>query len=131
MSTPRSYDVGYRKPPKKTQFKPGQSGNPKGRPKGTKNLSTDLTEELAEKIPVTERGRKREITKQRAMVKALMAKAVQGDTKAANTLLNMFLKLIPREAEPAAEIVDYTETDLAVLEDFLTNAKKSKGQNNG
>lgn len=114
----KSYDVGYRKPPKKTRFKPGQSGNPKGRPKGTKNLSTDLSEELAEKIPVTERGQKREITKQRAMVKALMAKAVQGDTKAANTFLNMFLKLVPRESGSADEVVDFTEADLAILDRF-------------
>ena len=40
------YDVGYKKPPKRTQFKPGQSGNPRGRPKGTKNLKTDLAEAL-------------------------------------------------------------------------------------
>ena len=26
-------DVGYRKPPKHSQFKKGKSGNPKGRPK--------------------------------------------------------------------------------------------------
>jgi hypothetical protein len=28
-----SYEVGYGKPPKDTQFKKGSSGNPKGRPK--------------------------------------------------------------------------------------------------
>ncbi len=33
--------VGYCKPPKRTRFQPGQSGNPRGRPKGTKNLKTD------------------------------------------------------------------------------------------
>ena len=44
------YEVGYRKPPKHTRFKPGQSGNLRGRPKGTKNLKTDLMEELGEKI---------------------------------------------------------------------------------
>src|ERR1700758_809031 len=27
------YPVGYKKPPKHTQFKPGQSGNPNGRPR--------------------------------------------------------------------------------------------------
>ncbi|MGA2795658.1 MAG: DUF5681 domain-containing protein [Roseiarcus sp.] len=29
----KSYDVGYCKPPKSGQFKPGQSGNPHGKPK--------------------------------------------------------------------------------------------------
>ncbi len=31
--TERSH-VGYARPPARTQFKPGQSGNPRGRPKG-------------------------------------------------------------------------------------------------
>ncbi len=30
-------DAGYRKPPKHTQFKKGQSGNPKGRPRKGKS----------------------------------------------------------------------------------------------
>lgn len=32
-------EVGYKKPPKKHQFKKGQSGNPKGKPKKPKTLS--------------------------------------------------------------------------------------------
>lgn len=30
------FSIGYKKPPKETQFKPGVSGNPKGRPKKVK-----------------------------------------------------------------------------------------------
>jgi hypothetical protein len=33
MSDDTEYEVGYCKPPRKNQFKSGQSGNPKGRPK--------------------------------------------------------------------------------------------------
>ena len=55
------YEVGHGKPPKHTQFKPGESGNPKGRPKGTKNLATDLSEELAEMIVVNEGGRQLDV----------------------------------------------------------------------
>ncbi len=65
------YEIGYGKPPEHTQFKKGQSGNSKGRPKGSKNLTADRTEELAEMIVVTEGGRRRPISKQRAMIKSL------------------------------------------------------------
>ena len=34
------YAVGYGRPPKATQFKPGRSGNPRGRPKGAKSEDT-------------------------------------------------------------------------------------------
>jgi len=32
-----SYDVGFGKPPVRSRFEPGQSGNPRGRPKGSRN----------------------------------------------------------------------------------------------
>ena len=32
------YRIGYCRPPKRTQFKKGQSGNPKGRRKGSRNM---------------------------------------------------------------------------------------------
>jgi hypothetical protein len=35
-------NVGYKKPPTQTQFKPGQSGNPGGLPKGTPKVSIAL-----------------------------------------------------------------------------------------
>ena len=59
--------VGYGRPPKANQFKPGKSGNPKGRPKGSLNLVNDLAAELSELITVREDGRARRISKQRAL----------------------------------------------------------------
>lgn len=82
-----TYKVGYGKPPKAKQFKRGRSGNPKGRPKGSLNLATDLTAELGEHITVREDGRSRKVSKQRALIKSLMAKALQGDIRATAALL--------------------------------------------
>ena len=124
-----AYKVGYGNPPKHGQFQKGQSGNPKGRPGGSKNLKTELEEELLEKIVIKEGGAQKNISKQRAMIKALMAKAVQGDARAANMLLTLLLKLVPRD-EMDAEDRPFTKTDKQVLEDFkaaLLSKPKTKG----
>jgi hypothetical protein len=86
-TTKKPAPVGYGHPPKVHQYKPGHSGNPKGRPKEVKNFSTDVAEELAEKIPVTEHGKAIKITKQRALIKALLSKALKGDPRAASQLI--------------------------------------------
>jgi hypothetical protein len=56
------YEVGKGRPPQRTRWKPGQSGNPKGRPKGVKNLNTILIETLGQKIEVRVKGKTRKIT---------------------------------------------------------------------
>ncbi len=117
MADDRDYEVGYKKPPKATQFKPGQSGNPKGRPRGTKNLTTDLEEELAETIRITEGGHSRVITKQRAMVKTLCAKALKGDSRASKVLFDLALGLQSRSAGNALDEALDAE-DAAILEAF-------------
>jgi hypothetical protein len=52
----KDYEVGYGKPPKHTQFQPGQSGNPAGRPPKSRNLKRLVDEVLDEKIELTENG---------------------------------------------------------------------------
>jgi hypothetical protein len=47
------YPVGYKKPPRHTQFKPGQSGNPRGRPKQSATFADVLTKQLRKKVTVT------------------------------------------------------------------------------
>ena len=108
------YDIGYKKPPKQGQFKPGQSGNPKGRPKGLQNLATDLQEELEQKILITEANKSQEVTKQRAMIKTLFAKALKGETRAANVLIGLILGL-EQANRHNPEGVALSEEDQAIL----------------
>jgi hypothetical protein len=83
-----AYDVGRGKPPKHAQFSKGKSGNPKGRPKGSKNFKTTIERELRRSVAISEDGRRRRITKQEAVAKQLVNKAVSGDTRAMPLLFN-------------------------------------------
>jgi hypothetical protein len=117
------YRIGYGNPPKRTQFKKGQSGNPRGRPKGRRNLATDLAAELGEHVTVREDGHPRRVSKQRALIKSLMAKALGGDVRASTAFLALYARVI---TEPAEEPNDPIETDeLQILRRFVPRLLKS------
>jgi len=113
----KDYEVGFKKPPKHSQFKPGHSGNPKGKPKRARALKTELAEELQERIPLMEGGKRKKVSKQRAMIKALTAKAVQGDTKAANVIINMTYRLLSDQID-APDIENLSAEDRDILKAF-------------
>ena len=119
----KEYTVGYRKPPTGTRFKPGQSGNPKGRPKGSPNLATDLSTELGELITVREGGEARRVSKQRALIKSLMAKALLGDVRATTALLALYARVICEPPEDESGSVE--EHELLILRRFGPHLLKS------
>lgn len=87
-NTDRPFEVGYGKPPRHTQFAKGKSGNPKGRGKGVRNFATEIQEELNTRVPITENGIRKKITKRKAVAKQLVNKAAAGDPKSIPVLLN-------------------------------------------
>ena len=83
----KSYEVGYRKPPKHTQFKKGQSGNRKGRRKGSISLLTTLSDMMAETVVVREGDNVRRLSRIKAMLLSLWNQASKGDARAAKSVL--------------------------------------------
>lgn len=110
--------IGYKRPPKRTQFQPGQSGNPTGRRKNVRNFKTDLVAELHEQIPIRENGREMKITKQRAFVKALVAAAIKGDMRATNALVSFCTRSLGNEDEDRDVNAAPTDEDIDIIEAF-------------
>jgi hypothetical protein len=89
------YSVGYGKPPAKQQFKPGQSGNSRGRPPGRINIATALREAVQQKRPVTIGGKAHEMSTLDVMIRKQIEKAVTGDTKSFNAVVELLEEYAP------------------------------------
>ncbi len=120
-----SEGTGYKRPPVASRWKKGQSGNPSGRKRGTLNLRTDLIAELEEIIQINEGGSSRRITKQRALLKSLAARGIQGDARAANLILTLISRLLEPDDHPviAGEV---SAEDEAILKAYLARIEATK-----
>jgi hypothetical protein len=92
-----SYATGYAKPPKHTQFKKGQSENPKGRPKKPKNLAALILKTLGEKVVVKSPNRTQSMTKFEAALVQLVNKALGGDLRAFREVIRLREKVQEQE----------------------------------
>jgi hypothetical protein len=104
--------VGFRKPPKGSQFSPGKSGNPRGRPKGSVSFKADLAAEMRERITLRDRnGLPRRVTKQRALIKLLFSSALQNEKSAISALLVCMRYFGTDHEEPVIDTVDLEDLD--------------------
>ncbi|MGD0192619.1 MAG: DUF5681 domain-containing protein [Rhizomicrobium sp.] len=102
MSESDDYAVGYRKPPKHSQFQKGQSGNPGGKRRNLPTSGTSaLAKVLAQRVTVLDDGGETRMSQMEALMQELVRKARAGDTRCLKLVLE---KLDGLEADDAAKM---------------------------
>lgn len=115
------YEVGYKKPPRDSQFQPGQSGNPRGRPKAAKDLNTLVRETMEAKITVRTASGETKMSRIEAVLHKTFELAMKGDHRALKLVISLCGSLVP-EAEPlvtpSAQTEYLTAAEIAENEAF-------------
>jgi Family of unknown function (DUF5681) len=107
--------IGYKRPPKKHQFKKGQSGNLRGRPKGSKNLATIIKEALLErKVSMRDRDKSRRVSALEGMILQQTNKGLQGDIKSVSLMLNCYGQYVTGETQA----LELNDDEKEIIEDY-------------
>ena len=123
------FAIGYKKPPVKSQFKKGTSGNPKGRPKGSLSISSVLMKTGREQVSVTINGKTRIMTKLEAASMQLHNKAASGDLRAVNLTLAAH-RQFPEPEDPIRTSEVSKERDDATFNNLLERIRVASSSTN-
>jgi hypothetical protein len=130
------YPVGYCKPPVRTRFQPGVSGNPKGRPKGTPNLKLALRKVFTDPVLLRDGGKRHKVQRVIALARTQMDRGLKGNERAAQAVFKMGMQLglfDEKEAEPAPEerycidVKKLNDQELDALEHIMMKAGTTAG----
>lgn len=107
----RRAKVGRGQPPRTSQFKPGQSGNPRGRPPGRISLKKAAENAFSRKLSYEVDGKTVRISMLEAVLMKHGYKAVEGDARSAGIVLSFAAKAIaPKESDPLDDTTSSLQT---------------------
>jgi hypothetical protein len=117
-------EVGYKKPPKHTQFQPGKSGNPKGRPKGAKTATGH--EVFDQPVTVNQKGKSKKIKAIDALLSQVMIDAMKGDPKMRKLALDTWVKLSNKVKTPSNAALPACQSPFELSAEDEANIAKHK-----
>ena len=99
QSSDDQYDVGYKRPPKHSQFPKGKSGNPGGRPKALIGIS------IKDMLDGDQMGKNGEvISKREAIVIRMLNDALAGNQKAFGRFVKFLALSELKRIEPSSQV---------------------------
>src|SRR5262245_22768815 len=87
----RDYEVGYKKPPQRSQFKPGNRANPNGRRgKAVRRRESQIVYDVMHgRVDFREGGKSKRAPRIEIIIKEYGSAALRGDVRAAEALLKI------------------------------------------
>lgn len=119
------YDVGYGKPPKKSQFTKGKSGNPRGRPKNARNRKTVIRDVLEKPVKFREGERIKSASVFEVMLRRQAQNAAQGDPRSFLAMLKLAKEHGLLDEGTSHEYL-LSPTEEALLTEIIDNLKKTE-----
>ena len=124
------YEVGYGKPPKARQFKPGQSGNPKGKRKRPKTAADVVDKLFQQKVEVNVGGRKKRLPFLEVVLRTHLTKAAKGDQASTRLVLELLKSHQEGNTDTMGSVLSEADSN-ELVESFVKQMRQGTPTING